>query len=253
MSNNKGINIVESRARELFESLFNDSKKVPNPPTDLVGNIDGLSNRTLSGWAANKSHAESAVRVSVYSGEEILGTGIADLYREDLKKAGIGNGNHGFQVLLDPGKLARTNEKLTLVDCETGERIDANPYSLEGRADFVAEVTGIVDRRVVAEITRVAGTVDNLSVEILVDGSSRLPCAQVEHSRERTTVEALLPDDVFDGLPHTYEVIANNANCISSVHIEVSYAVTTPEEFLVDSLFAEQRYRGHCWLDRQCA
>lgn len=234
--NNKSINVVENRARELFESLFPTSKKSDASLSQITGNIDGLNNKTLTGWVVDQRDCDASVEFSVFLGDTNVGAGIADIYREDLKLAGYGSGKHGFQVTLDSRKFCGTAKVLVLVDKLSGKEIKTNPYSIEGRADFVAEVTGIVDRRIAAEISTVNATQSDLSVEILVDGCTRLPCAHIGQSEECVSVEAVLPEGVFDGGPHTYEVIVNNANCTSSVHVEVLHSVTTPDEFIADSI-----------------
>lgn len=48
--------------------------------------------------------------VTVQSGEEIIGSGLADRPRADLVEAGYGNGDHAFQFPVDWTKLRSVND-----------------------------------------------------------------------------------------------------------------------------------------------
>ena len=74
------------------------------------------------------------------------------------------------------------------------------------------------------------------SVEILVDGAMRLPCALTNRSADKCSYEARLPESLFDGLPHSYEIIANDVNCSSTAYVDILNPVVTPEEHLTDSM-----------------
>lgn len=227
--------MVESRARELFDSLFSNARKTQKPER-LLGNIDGLSSRSLTGWVVDQADLDRAVEFIVYVGNKRAGRAVADRYREDLEEAGYGNGRHGFHVLLEIHSLSEPGSEITLVEDGSGETIGTNGFSLDGRENYVAEIKGITDRRIVAEIIGKDSVSEKLSVEFLVDCEFRLPCAETDRTETRVTVEAVLSEDLFDGMPHTYELVINNANCLSSVHIQVTHAITTPEEFLADSI-----------------
>ena len=65
-----------------------------------IGVLDGASQNGFSGWAYN-GEDDTPVEVHVYvskDGKDVLGIPgvMANIYREDLKNAGIGNGVHGF-------------------------------------------------------------------------------------------------------------------------------------------------------------
>lgn len=55
-----------------------------------------LRGRTLYGWAIDKSQPEKHQKIELFADGKLIGTAIANLYRQDLFKAGIGDGDHGF-------------------------------------------------------------------------------------------------------------------------------------------------------------
>lgn len=76
------------------------------PPT---GFVDGVSQSGVTGWAYNQKD-DTPVEVHIYiskDGTDVIGIPgvMANVYREDLKNAGIGNGCHGFNYECDLYRL----------------------------------------------------------------------------------------------------------------------------------------------------
>jgi hypothetical protein len=62
------------------------------------GYIDeGTDSRKMIGWAWDKSRPNDPVTIEIYDGTVRIGTVLADAFRDDLSKAGVGNGKHGFE------------------------------------------------------------------------------------------------------------------------------------------------------------
>jgi len=68
--------------------------------SQFEGSLDKVEVTTLGGWAWDASQPKAAIKVDVYDGEKLLATVPADTYREDLKAAGKGDGNHAFNYSL---------------------------------------------------------------------------------------------------------------------------------------------------------
>jgi len=64
--------------------------------TPYIGYLDKIDGLVVYGWVYNSNNAEEKVIVYIYVDNKLVGTSIANLYREDLKNAGINDGNHGF-------------------------------------------------------------------------------------------------------------------------------------------------------------
>ena len=67
------------------------------------GNVDGFVDGALSGWVAGPEGAQQ--RVGVFTAQGLVAQGAADLFRNDLRDAGIGTGHHGFSIPVDPATL----------------------------------------------------------------------------------------------------------------------------------------------------
>ena len=63
----------------------------------LRGAIDLISPHYIAGWAQNTDHPEAPVCLDIYAGGQLIGQVLANRYREDLARAAIGSGRHGFE------------------------------------------------------------------------------------------------------------------------------------------------------------
>jgi hypothetical protein len=68
----------------------------------LNGVVDVSRSGRVVGWAIDRSDPKAAVDVEIYRDGKRLATVKADRHREDLVRNGIGTGNYGFLVELDP-------------------------------------------------------------------------------------------------------------------------------------------------------
>jgi hypothetical protein len=66
------------------------------PPPDK-GNLAFVNDKTIEGWAWNRADPEGTVKVDLFDGETLLGTVVADRFRQDLLEVGVGDGRHGFR------------------------------------------------------------------------------------------------------------------------------------------------------------
>lgn len=226
---------TESKARELFDSLFSERTIDAQSPRQLIGNIDALNNRVLSGWVLDQDAMNDRVSFEVYCGRYKVGEATADVYRGDLEEIGYGDGLHGFQLTLSSRIFTPEPSELTLKESDEGVVISTNKFIVDGASDCVAEVLGVDVRVIRAQIFITDNSKDIRSVEILVDGSCRLPCALTNEAGGSKQYEARIPDELFDAMPHTFEVIANDKNVSSSSFIDILHPIVTPDEYLTES------------------
>ena len=63
----------------------------------LKSNVELANETTVAGWAQLAAHPDAAVRLEVLDNGVLLGEVVANRYRADLEKAGIGTGRHAFR------------------------------------------------------------------------------------------------------------------------------------------------------------
>jgi hypothetical protein len=73
--------------------------RAADPPRigPLRGYVDLASPSCIAGWAQNVDHPEAPVCLDIYVGGLLIGQVLANRYREDLQRAGLGNGHHSFE------------------------------------------------------------------------------------------------------------------------------------------------------------
>ena len=68
----------------------------------VQGYLDGVDT-SIHGWAYDSAQPNTAISVDLYDGTKLLATVSAGTFRQDLKNAGFGNGNHAFSLATPAG------------------------------------------------------------------------------------------------------------------------------------------------------
>jgi hypothetical protein len=62
----------------------------------LRGYIDRIRASSIAGWAQNADAPEAPVCLDIFIDGKLIGRVLANAYRDDLKRAGLGSGRHAF-------------------------------------------------------------------------------------------------------------------------------------------------------------
>ena len=65
----------------------------------LRGYIDRIRSTSIAGWAQNADAPEAPVCLDIFANGKPIGRVLANIYREDLKAAGLGSGRHAFNFI----------------------------------------------------------------------------------------------------------------------------------------------------------
>jgi hypothetical protein len=113
------LDIVLSDTKAVFlRKTIRVSKK-----HSIIGNLEAVSENQISGWVWDRAKADKPVQVDIIRNGKKVASGVANHYRGDLLRAGIGNGKHAFWVKIDG---------------EPGE------YTVQTSDSFGAEVVGML-------------------------------------------------------------------------------------------------------------
>lgn len=88
---------ADRRTNMLAAVQPNNSQYIVSATRHFSGRIDGVVNHRLSGWCWEVGNSVP-VRVDLIVNDHVIGTVMADRFRHDLRKQGIGDGRHGFQI-----------------------------------------------------------------------------------------------------------------------------------------------------------
>lgn len=101
-------------------SLKGDIWHVPPPATNgvkprLKAMLESVADGQLKGWALDLAHPDIALAVEIFIDNELAARDImADIDRPDLRRAGLGDGRHGFSLHLPNHFLLRESLSIEL-------------------------------------------------------------------------------------------------------------------------------------------
>lgn len=75
-------------------------------PPDFRGYVDASRDGRISGWAYDRQRPRKRLDVEIYASGSLIGATRADIFRDDLARANIGDGRYGFSFELPRGELA---------------------------------------------------------------------------------------------------------------------------------------------------
>jgi hypothetical protein len=104
--------------------------QVEPPAPQYEGYLDGADCMTIVGWAWDKNRPNTPVSVDIYDGSTRLATIVADIFRQDLLNARIGNGYHGFSYRLPSGLKDGQPRSILVRYSGTGINLGNSPRSI---------------------------------------------------------------------------------------------------------------------------
>ena len=120
--------------------------KETEAPSQIQGRLDAIEGRRLFGWVWDRAYPSERLLVRILLEGRMVASATADLARVDLRRNGIGDGGHAFEVEL-PEALAGVTASLTVVAVSpaTGEETVLRSPS-QGERAAEAAVSGPFNR-----------------------------------------------------------------------------------------------------------
>ena len=103
---------------------------------------DGAGCNTISGWAWDQSSPGTAVSVDIYDGVTLVGTALANMYREDLLNV-LGSPNHGFSYATPAALKNGAAHTITVKYGGTSTVVGGSPKTIQ--CSQVASYQGVHD------------------------------------------------------------------------------------------------------------
>ena len=179
-------------------SVIAMEKKAP-AAVQIQGRVDAIEGRRLFGWVWDCSHPKEHLLVRVLLDGRMVASGSADMARVDLRRNGIGDGSHAFEIELPEAVEALSaNLAVVAVSTTTNQEVVLQAPSQTERAAEAA-ISGPLNK-----------VLDRL--EILIEAQRRSQLAQREVSETmRSTarqIEEMTSEE--DGLGAALEVVRAN-------------------------------------------
>ena len=136
--------------------------EAPARAAEIEGLVDNATEIRLYGWAWNAAAREERLAVELRLADQVVARTTAERMREDLAKAGVGDGRHAFELPLRPEWAQRHKELNVVVRAADGteaplpmraRRVDIDPT---GALSRVMEATASAHRQLREELLRLA-------------------------------------------------------------------------------------------------
>jgi hypothetical protein len=101
----------------------------------ITGCVDCITSTEVCGWAYREDDPKQHVIVSIRHKRRKLGSTVANEFRSDLRRAGIGAGDHAFLIAFSPPLSDAALCNAVVVASAPGEHWAELPISEESRAD----------------------------------------------------------------------------------------------------------------------
>ncbi|MDR3471783.1 MAG: hypothetical protein P4M09_08860 [Devosia sp.] len=101
-----------------------------HPNAAIRAHIDSVTSVSITGWALFTHDPSYPCVLSLRSGELTLCKAVANKFRRDLVKNGIGNGRHGFSIPLTPSLRPFLDGPLHIYEDFTGLPVTRQPLSI---------------------------------------------------------------------------------------------------------------------------
>jgi hypothetical protein len=106
----------------------------------IRGAVDNVGAKKIYGWAWYPDRPEERLTVEIRLGDEVMLSSTADFARSDLPQAGIGDGNHAFEIQLTPECVARRNEMTVIARAADGSKMKL-PFRVRRTPEITAAAT----------------------------------------------------------------------------------------------------------------
>jgi hypothetical protein len=101
---NGGYAVAAARKRIDARAGLQHGSRVEALP--LRGYVDAVTGGRVAGWAQNPEYPEAPVCLDILSDGRLIGQTLANHYRDDLERVGLGSGHHGFDFVMPTGAPA---------------------------------------------------------------------------------------------------------------------------------------------------
>lgn len=120
-----------------------------NNAKPLKGRVDAIDQGRVFGWAFDPETPEKRLAIRVLLDGKVIAEALADRNRPDLKRNGIGDGNHAFEIALPEMASARSSELVVLAATGQGGELPLRvpkPDEQAAEALIAAPLAKVLDK-----------------------------------------------------------------------------------------------------------
>lgn len=164
----------------------------------LTGRVDELVDGKLVGWAFNEDNPDEHLVIRVMFGQQVVGSGVANVERVDLVEAEIGKGDHAFHVALAPHIVSMDGLMVIAQSIRSGEAPLPIASSDDRKLDTLLHA---FSERYDAALQHLKSEFDALPRQLARQISDQITAKMAEHEpAPEPEKQVELPDDIADRL-----------------------------------------------------
>jgi glycosyltransferase involved in cell wall biosynthesis len=119
-------------------------------PASWRGNLEIVTRDRIEGWAFQEDSPQSPVPLVFLTNGEVIARALANRHRDDLERAGIGDGRHGFSISIPGGLSPLSRHVIQVLGEADGCEMPGSPVTIESAAAFDAALEHAVSTAVSA-------------------------------------------------------------------------------------------------------
>lgn len=199
------------------------------------GNFDGVAGNKLHGWAWRDGGGK--LRLDLLVNGRAFARVTADKYREDLKRAGIGDGYCAFEYEIPDDFLDEKKYEFGAVVADSGYRLPGNDNTFIYKKSSSGELICLEWSSLVGWVNmpKLSGAAAKLLVK---DGNSIIGSFLVDLDEGGVSnYRYVLPEQCLDGRPHLFKIIHEDSSEMVGKLAVITPAFLTP-------ITAIQKYAG---------
>ena len=234
----------KSPQKESMKAVSSDSLK-NNNLEQYECNIDTFDGSVFHGWAFNSDKPNDAVLVEIFSNQTLLAQGLAEDYREDLFKAGKGNGKHAFKISLLQPIIHDLKSQVNVV-CDRQYPVKLlDSFNLElksGCKGIFHGLDGVFFNG--SFISSQPFSSDELSYTLSIDGKFVAKFNASTGDRLNCNFHCKIPSDYFDGNAHAILISLDTDYACQISAFEFLRPMWTPWHLISKANDAPVKYFG---------
>jgi glycosyltransferase involved in cell wall biosynthesis len=121
-------------------------------PPRWSGGLNSVTRQRIEGWAWDAA-TKTPMALVILDNGEVVGRALANHYREDLKSAGIGDGRHGFILMIPGGLSPLTPHVIQVLGEADGCELPDSPVTIAPGASFDASLEHAISAAISALAT----------------------------------------------------------------------------------------------------
>lgn len=202
--------------------------------------IDCYEDGIFHGWAINDQDPKTPVNVELFIENNLIGCGIANIYREDLRDAGVGDGCHGFSIsatitgILSGRTIVRAlcdqdyrAEEVFILNLKDATKIyidNVDAMTISGRFEFDLPIEIKASFQVLIDQI----VIHSESINANPNGQDKFYCR--------------IPEKFFDGNPHVITVRMLEDQTSSTSIVKILTPILTPWSYFAKEVDASSIY-----------